>query len=107
MTEMFKMTKKTTFFFVIEKSSQAHLKFTKTCPCNIQRFFFHLQKLQISSENVDISYIFAQNIDRGYTCEPLRRGVSKEYPQSMFWSKNKKNRFTPAYPSFPIKVGFK
>ena len=26
----------------------------------------------------------------------------------MFWSKNKKNRFTPAYPSFfYIKVGFK
>ena len=26
----------------------------------------------------------------------------------MFWSKNKKNRFTPAYPSFTIiKVGFK
>ena len=30
---------------------------------------------------------FAQNID----CE---------YPQSMFWGKNKKNRYTPAYPSF-------
>ena len=26
----------------------------------------------------------------------------------MFWSKNKKNRYTPAYPSFAIiKVGFK
>ena len=30
------------------------------------------------------------------------------YPQSMFWSKNKKNRYTPANPSFfNIKVGFK
>ena len=27
---------------------------------------------------------------------------SNEYPQSMFWSKNKKNRYTPAYPSFTI-----
>ena len=36
----------------------------------------------------DIFLIFAQNIDCGYT----RRGGSNEYPQSMFWSKNKKNR---------------
>ena len=34
--------------------------------------------------------IFAQNIDYGYTLEPPRRGGSNEYPQSMFWSKNKK-----------------
>ena len=33
-----------------------------------------------------------------------RCGGSNEYPQSMFWSKNKKNRYTPAYPSL---VGFK
>ena len=35
--------------------------------------------------------IFAQNIDCGYTLEPPLRGGSNEYPQSMFWSKNKKN----------------
>ena len=36
-----------------------------------------------------------------------RRGGSNVYPQSMFWSKNKKNRYTPAYPSFYyIKVGY-
>ena len=46
--------------------------------------------------------IFAQNIDCGYTLEPPRRGGSNEYPQSMFWSKNKKNRYTPVYPSFAI-----
>ena len=39
--------------------------------------------------------------------EPPRGGGSNEYPQSMFWSKNKKNRYTPAYPSFTIKVGSK
>ena len=53
----------------------------------------------------DIFLIFAQNIDCGYTLEPPRRGGrggSNEYPQSMFWSKNKKNRYTPAYPSFAI-----
>ena len=50
----------------------------------------------------DIFLIIAQNIDCGYTLEPPRRGGSNEYPQSMFWSKNKKNRYTPAYPSFAI-----
>ena len=43
----------------------------------------------------DIFLIFAQNIGYGYTLEPPRQGSSNEYPQSMFWSKNKKNRYTP------------
>ena len=50
----------------------------------------------------DIFFIFAQNIDRVYKLEPPRRGGSNEYPQSMFWSKNKKNMYTPANPSFAI-----
>ena len=59
-------------------------------------------------KNFDIFLIFAQNIDCGYTLEPPRRGGSNEYPQSMFWSKNKKNRYTPHIPQFfYIKVGFK
>ena len=41
-------------------------------------------------------YIFAQNIDCGYTLQPPRRGCCNAYPQSMFWNKNKKNRCTPA-----------
>ena len=49
-----------------------------------------------------IFLIFAQNIDCGYTLEPPRRGDSNEYPQSMFWSKNKKNRYTPVSPTFTI-----
>ena len=53
----------------------------------------------------DIFLIFAQNIDCGYTLEPPRRGGSNEYPQFMFWSKNRKNRYTPAYPSFAIENG--
>ena len=53
-------------------------------------------------KNFDIFLIFAQNIDCGYTLEPPRQGGSNEYPQSMFWNKNKKNRYTPAYPSFSI-----
>ena len=53
-------------------------------------------------KKIDIFLIFAQNIDCGYKLEPPRRGGSNEYPQSMFWSKNKKNRYTPAYPIFAI-----
>ena len=50
----------------------------------------------------DIVLIFAKNIDCGYTLEPPRLGGSNEYPQSMFWNKIRKNRYTPAYPSFAI-----
>ena len=50
----------------------------------------------------DIFLIFAQNIDCGYTLEPPQRGGSNEYPQSMFWSKNKKNMYTRVNPSFTI-----
>ena len=53
-------------------------------------------------KSFDIFLIFAQNIDCGYTLEPPRQGGSNEYPQSMFWSKNKKNRCTPANPNFSI-----
>ena len=46
---------------------------------------------------------FSQNIHCGYTLEPPRRGGSNEYPQCMFWIKNKKNSYTPANPSFSIE----
>ena len=78
---------------------------------------FQLKKIDIFlilAQNIDCRYtlepclILAQNIDCRYTLEPPRQGGSNEYPQSMFWSKNKKNRYTPAYPQFfCIKVGFK
>ena len=67
----------------------------------IYRDFYHLEKLKISSEKLRFFFFFfffAQNIDCGYTLEPPRRGGSNEYPQSMFWSKNKKNRYAPANP---------
>ena len=57
---------------------------------------------KIQQKSFDIFLIFAQNIDCGSTLEPPRRGGSNEYPQSMFWSKNKKNRYTLAYLSFAI-----
>ena len=51
--------------------------------------------------------MFAQNIDCGYTLEPPRRDGSNEYPQSIFWIKNKTKLYTPVYPSFSIKSGVK
>ena len=45
-------------------------------------------------------FIFAQNIGCGYTLELLHRDGSNEYPQSMFWIKNKNNRYTPVNPRF-------
>ena len=64
---------------------------TKTCPCNKQGFF-SLVKFENFIRKNWIFFLFfsAQNIDCGYTLEPPRRGGSNEYPQSMFWSKNKK-----------------
>ena len=68
----------------------------------INRDFLALKIENFQLINFDIFLIFAQNIDCGYTLEPPRRGGSNEYPQSMFWSKNKKNRYTPVNPSFII-----
>ena len=66
----------------------------KTLGCNIDSIHYENLPMQYTKnifvvKNFDIFLIFAQNID----CE---------YPQSMFWSKNKKNSYTPAYPSFAI-----
>ena len=59
---------------------------------------FFRRKKKLTREQLIFFLIFAQNID----C-----GQFTQYRQSMFWSKNKKNRYTPANPSFTIKVGFK
>ena len=83
---------------------EIYLDITKTCPCR-DCSSLKIENFQLKKKN-DIFLIFAQNIDCGYTLEPPRRGGSRggsnEYPQSMFWSKNKKNRYTSAYPSFAI-----
>ena len=72
---------------------------TKTYPYAINiKTFGHKNEIFSGKKN-DIFLIFAQNIDCGYSLEPPRRGGSNEYPQSMFWSKN---RYTPAYPTVTI-----
>ena len=69
---------------------------------------FHLQKTEnFQIKNFDIFHNSSQNIDRGYSLEPPRRGGSNEYPQSMFLSRNKKNNVYPCKPQFYYtKVGF-
>ena len=54
--------------------------------------FFSCKNRKFHQKNVDIFLTFAQNIDCAYTLEPPRQGGSNEYPQSMFWSKNKNQR---------------
>ena len=63
---------------------------------------FLIVKMRFFVEKNDIFLIFAHNIDSGYTLEPPRQGGSNEYPRSMFWGKNKKNRYTPAFPRVSI-----
>ena len=71
-------------------------------PIQYKEIFKVVKNENFPLKNFDIFLIFAQNIDCGYTLEPPRRGGSNEYPQSMFWSKNKKNKYTPVNPSFTI-----
>ena len=56
-----------------------------------------MENFQLKNKNT--FRIFARNIDCGFTLEPPRRGGSNEYPQSMFWIKN---RDIPAYPSVAL-----
>ena len=75
----------------------------QTCPCNVYPLEPHFYIGKLGYAGVYLFFLFLlQNIDCGYSVEPPRRGGSNEYPQSMFWSKNKKNRYTPANPSFTI-----
>ena len=77
--------KKENLFTFVNLSLRGYI--TKTCPCNTQRLLKFKKNENFQWKNFDIFLIFAQNID----CE---------YPKSMFWSKIKKNRYTPAYPIF-------
>ena len=83
--------------------------------------FYHQKNENFRIKNSDIFHISAQNIDCGYSLEPLGeavqtsthnlcfwRGGSNEYPQSMFLSRNKKKNKYPGKAQFYyIKVGFK
>ena len=77
-------------FLDLSDKSSSYNETLPMAPCNIQRSIFKVVKNEnFQPKNVDIFLIFAQNIDCGYTLELPRRGGSNEYPQSMFWIKNK------------------
>ena len=59
---------------------------------------FSLTKL-IFHRTIGDEFAFTHSKDYLYY---LARACSNEYTQSLLWSKDKKNRFTPAYPSFTI-----
>ena len=82
---------------ILMKGANPHYE---NLPMQYTAIFIAIKKEYFQQKNFDIFLIFTQNIDRGYTLEPPCRGGSNEYPQSLFWSK--KNRYTPAYPSFAI-----
>ena len=70
--------------------------------------YSNIENWKFSDTKSDTFHIPAQNIDCGYSLEPPRRGGSNEYPQSMFFCRNKKNNVYPCKPQFYyIKVGLK
>ena len=58
------------------------------------------KKWKFSDKNCDIFHTSAQNINCGYSLEPLRPGSCNEYSQSMFLSRNKNNNVHPSKPQF-------
>ena len=56
-------------FDVVMASLFCPYTITKTCPCNIQRFFTAVKMKKIDKKKYNF-LIFAQNIDCGYTLEP-------------------------------------
>ena len=67
-----------------------------------KKIFFAVKNFVRKNETF---HVFAQNIDCGYKFEPPGQGGSNEYPQAMFWSKNKKNCI-PLQTPVKIKVGY-
>ena len=61
------------------------LEIRKTCPCNIYPLKPHFYMEKLGYAGVYLFFLFLlQNIDCGYSLEPIRRGGSNLYPQSMF-----------------------
>ena len=68
----------------------------------INKFFLALKIEHFQLKKFDIFLIFCSKHKLWVLVRTASPGGSNEYPQSMFWSKNKKNRYTPAYPTFTI-----
>ena len=74
----------------------------KNLPMQYRENFLSIKNGKFQWKNLVNSNMFDQNIDCGYMLEPPLEGGSNEYPKSMFWIENTKNRFTPVNPSFTI-----
>ena len=71
-------------------------------PIQTYRKFYNKNRKISDKKTLIFFHISAENIDCGYSLEPLPRGGSNGYPQS------KKNNVYPNKPQFYyIKVGFK
>ena len=115
-------TKVCAFFFplsltIVVNYSLTATKFTHVKTCNQILFVspgylienIHYENLPLQyTENFSEAKIenFVGEIlilfDCGYTLEPPQIGGSNEYPQSVFWIRNKKNRYTLANPIFTV-----
>ena len=58
---------------------------------------------QVKNHNIFV-FFFLQTFIKGTLLETPHRGDSNEYPQSMFYSKNKKNVYPCAPQVYSIKV---
>ena len=68
-----------------KKSGNVKVNIRKTHPCNIYPRKPHFYTAKLGYAGVNLFFLFLlQNIDRGYSLEPPRRGGSNVYPQSMF-----------------------
>ena len=83
-------------FIIVPASSSSLLRFAASgrlsVPLRKHAYSNILKILQPKKENFqiknsDIFHISAQNKECGYSVEPLRRGGSNEYRQSMFLAK--------------------
>ena len=69
------------------------------------RFFLSCKNWKFSAEQF---WYFSYFCSKHWLWVRVRWGGSNEYPQSLFWIKNKNNRYTPVNPSFTfIKVGLR
>ena len=101
-----KKKKKTSVIFLQKVLYSCCFSFRKHTYSNILRILPPKNE-NLQMKNSDIFLISAQNIDCRYSLEPPRWGGSNEYPQFMFFSRNKKNNVYPCKPQFyNIKVGF-
>ena len=70
------------------------LHITKKLPIQFSEIFSAIKIKILLEKNSIFLLIFAHIIDCGYTLEPPRRDNSNEYQHSMFWIRNKKDRYS-------------